>query len=124
MRIGAQRELSRSNGQRFLMPGHGWLCPARRLVSPLQRYVSSQPSPLFVQGRRWFVVAWEDQREYMTTRTRTPDEVYLVRCLDDPGPIKLPISSVRYQMTLTGAVRYFWCLKVNLASTLARGGAA
>ena len=34
----------------------------------------------------------------------TEDGVYLVRLLDDPGPIKLPLSPARYT-TSTGAVR-------------------
>ena len=35
-----------------------------RMVSPLQHYGASQRSPRLVQGRRPFVVAWEDQREH------------------------------------------------------------
>ena len=43
------------------------------------------------------------------------DKVYLVRFLDDPGPIKLPPSLARYT-TLTGAVRGSWCFQVHIAS--------
>ena len=45
---------------------------------------------------------------------------YLVRFLDDPGPIKLPLPPARYT-TSTGAVRGSWCLQVHLASAFARG---
>ena len=40
--------------------------------------------------------------------------------LDDPGPIKLPLSSARLT-TSTGAVRGFWCLQVHVASTFSQG---
>ena len=42
----------------------------------------------------------------------TEDGVYLVRRLDDPGPIKLHLSPVRYT-TSRGAVRGSWCLQVS-----------
>ena len=47
--------------------------------------------------------------------------MYFVRFLDDPGPIKLPLSPARYT-TSTGAVRGSWCLQVHLASAFAGGG--
>ena len=50
----------------------------------------------------------------------TTDGVYLVRFLDDPGPIKLTRPAVRYT-TSTGAVRGSWCLEVHLASAFAPG---
>ena len=37
---------------------------ARRLASPLQRHGASQRNPLLLQGRRRFVVTWEDQRDH------------------------------------------------------------
>ena len=55
-------------------------------------------SPLLVQGRRRFVVAWEDPKISASTTT---DGVYLV---DARGPIKLPLHPARYT-TSTGAVR-------------------
>ena len=48
------------------------------------------------------------------------DGVYLVRFLDDPGPIKLPLSPARYT-TSTGVVRGSWCLQVHVASAFSRG---
>ena len=50
----------------------------------------------------------------------TEDKVYLVRFLDDPGPIKLPLPSARYT-TSTGAVRGSWYLQVHIASAFLRG---
>ena len=50
----------------------------------------------------------------------TEDGVYLVRLLDDPGPIKLPLSPARYT-TSTGAVRGSWCLQVHVANAFSRG---
>ena len=46
--------------------------------------------------------------------------LYLVRFLDDPGPIKLPLSRAHYT-TSTGAVRGYWCLQVHLVSAFAPG---
>ena len=43
-----------------------------------------------------------------------------MRCLDDPGPIMLPLAPARYT-TSKGAVRGYWCLQVHLASSFARG---
>ena len=44
----------------------------------------------------------------------------MVRFLDDPGPIKLPLSPARYT-TSTGAVRGSWCLQFHVASAVSRG---
>ena len=50
----------------------------------------------------------------------TEEGVYLVRVLDDPGPVKLPLPLARYT-TSTGAVRGSWCLQVHEASVFSRG---
>ena len=50
----------------------------------------------------------------------TAKGVCLVRFLDDPGPIKLPLPPARYT-TSTGAVRGSWCPQVHLARAFARG---
>ena len=50
----------------------------------------------------------------------TEDKVHLVRFLDDPGPIKLPLPPARYT-TLRGAVRGYWYLPVHIASAFPRG---
>ena len=49
----------------------------------------------------------------------TADGVYLVRFLDDPGPIKHPLPPVRCT-TSTGAVRGSRCLQVHVAITFPR----
>ena len=56
--------------------------------------------------------------EKISART-TEDGVYQVRRLDDPGPIKLPLSPARYT-TSTGAVRGSWS-QVHVASAFSRG---
>ena len=50
----------------------------------------------------------------------TTDGIYLVRFLDEPGPIKLPRSPARYASS-TGAIQGSWCLQVHLASAFAGG---
>ena len=40
------------------------LRPAHGVASPLPRHSAPQGSLLLVQGRRWVVVAWKNQREY------------------------------------------------------------
>ena len=50
----------------------------------------------------------------------TEDGVYLVQFWDDPGSIKLPLSSARYK-TSTGTLRGSWCLQVHVASAFSRG---
>ena len=89
MRIGAvQRELSLNNGERFLAPGyacvpHGeWLRRYRDTVPP-------KGANFWYKGDDGF---W--WLEEISART-TEDGVYLVRLLDDPRPIKLPLPPVR-----------------------------
>ena len=45
---------------------------------------------------------------------------YLVRFLDDPGPIKLPLSLAHYT-TSTGGVQGSWCLQLGPGTSPARG---
>ena len=40
--------------------------------------------------------------------------------LDDPGPIKLPLSPASYT-TSTGALRGSWCLQIHVASAFPQG---
>ena len=49
----------------------------------------------------------------------TEDGVYLVQCLDDPGPIRLPLPPARYTAS-TGAVRGSCCPQIHEASVLPR----
>ena len=46
--------------------------------------------------------------------------INLVRILDDPGPIKLPLLQARYTNS-TRAVRGFWCLQDHVASAFSPG---
>ena len=50
----------------------------------------------------------------------TENGVYLVRFLDDSGPITLPLFPARYTAS-AGAVRGSWCLQVHVASAFSRG---
>ena len=50
----------------------------------------------------------------------TEDKVYLVRFLDNPRPIKLPLPPAHYTIS-TGAVRGSWCLQVHIARAFSRG---
>ena len=114
MRIGvAQRELSRNNEERFLAPGYA--CVPR--ADWLRRYhdtVLSKGVHFWYKGDDglW----WLGKISASTTE----DKVYLVRFLDDPGPIKLPLPPASYT-TSTGAVRGSWCLQVHIASAFPRG---
>ena len=114
VRIGAaQRELSRNNGERFLAPGY--VCVPR--ADWLRRYhdtVLPKEAHFWCKGGDglW----WLGKISVSTTK----DKVYLVRFLDDPGPIKLPLLLARYT-TSTGAVRGSWCMQVHIASAFPRG---
>ena len=114
MRIGAaQRELSRTNGERFLAPGYAsvprvdWLRRYHDTVLPKRAHFRYKGD----NGLWWLG---------KISASNTEDKVYLVRFLDDPGPIKLPLPPARYT-TSTGAVRGSWCLHVHIASAFPRG---
>ena len=114
MRIGsAQRKLSRNHGERFLAPGYAcvtraeWLRRYRGTVLPKGAHIWYKGD----DGLWWL--------EKISAST-TEDGVYLVRFLDHPGPIKLPLFPARYT-TSAGALRGFWCLQVNVASAFSRG---
>ena len=114
MRIGAaQRELSRNNGERFLAHGYGCV--------PRSEWLSRYSTTVLPNGAHfWYKVddgLWWLGKISASTTTKG---VYLVRFLDDPGPIKLPLPPVRYT-TSTGTLRGSWCLQVPLSSAFARG---
>ena len=108
----AQRKLSRNHGERFLAPG----CACVTRAEWLRRY---RDTVLPKGAHSWYKgddgLGWLGKISASTTE----DGVYLVRFLDDPGPIKLPFSP-RYT-TSTGAVRGSWCLQVHVASAFSRG---
>ena len=114
MRIGAaQRELSRNNGERFLAPGYA--CVTR--AEWLRRYRDT----VLPKGANFWYKGDDGLWWLGKISARTADDgVYLVRFLDDPGPIKLPLPPARYT-TSTGAVRGSWCSQVHAASTFSQG---
>ena len=114
MRTGAaQRELSRSNGERFLVLGYSCVPHAEWL---------SRLSATVIRNGAHFSYKGDDGLWWLgKISASTPtDGVHLVRFSDDPGPIKLPLAPACYT-TSTGAVRGSWCLQVHLASAFARG---
>ena len=109
MRIGAaQRELSRGNGEQFLVLSYGcvsrveWLSRYRTTVPPNSAHIWYKGD----DGLRWLG---------KIGASTTADGVYLVRVLDAPGLIKLPVTPTRHT-TSTGAIRGSWCPQAHLAS--------
>ena len=85
MRIGAaQRELSRNNGERLLAPGYA--CVTR--ADWLRRYHDTVPP----KGAQFWDKG-DDELWWLgkVSTSTTEDKVYLVRFVDDLGPIKLPL---------------------------------
>ena len=114
IRIGAaQRELSRSNGERSLAPSYGCVLRAEWL---------SRYSTTVLPNEAHFWYKGDDGLRCLgkISASTTADAVHLVRFLDDPGPIKLRLTPARYAIS-TGAVRIYWCLQVHLATAFARG---
>ena len=114
MRTGAaRREFSWSNGERFLAPDYD--CVSH--PDWLRRNCSTELPNGAHFGYNGDDILWWLGKISATTPT---DGVYLLRFLDDPGPIKLPLSPARYAAS-TRAVRGSWCLQTHLASASARG---
>ena len=90
MRTGAaQRELSRNNGERFLAPGYACVLRAEWL----RRYHDT----VFPKGAHYWYEGDDGLWWPGTINASTAENgVYLVRFLDDPGPIKLPLPPARY----------------------------
>ena len=112
MRIGAaQRELSRANGERFLAPSDGCVPRADCL-----RHYSTTVLP---NGAHFWHKADDGLWWLGKITARTPiDGEYLLRFLDNPGPIKL---SPAQNTTSTGGVRGSWCLQLRRGRSVARG---
>ena len=106
MRIGAaQRQLSLNNGQRFLAPDYA--CVSR--TDWLRRYhdaVLPKKSHFWCKGDDGL---WRVGKVNAST---TGDKVYLVRFLDNPEPIELPLPPACYTAS-TRAVQGSWCLQVT-----------
>ena len=82
MRIGAaQRELSRNNGERFLAPGYAFVSRA----DWLRRYHDT----VLPKGAHFYYKGEHGLRLWLgkNSASTTEDKLYLVRFLDDPGPI-------------------------------------
>ena len=113
-RIGAaQREQSRSSGERFRASGYGCVSPADWLRR-CWNFVLPNRAQFWYKGDDGL---WWLGKISATTPTYG---VYLVRFSDDPAPIKRSLSPARYT-TSTRAVGGSQCLKIHLASAFARG---
>ena len=114
MRIGAgQRELSRNMGERFFMPGYACV-PRAEWIRRYRGTVLPQGAHVWYKGDDglWWL--------RKTSGSTTEDGVYLVRVVDDSGPIKRTLPPPRYT-TSTGSKRDSWCLQVHEASAFPRG---
>ena len=114
MRIGAaQRELSRNNGERFLAPGYACV--------PRADWLRRHHDTLIPKGAHFWYKG-DDGLSWLgkISASTSEDNVYRVRFLDDPGPIKIPLPPAHYT-TSTGAVRSSCCLQVHIASAFPRG---
>ena len=114
MRVGsAMRELARAKGHRYVPSGYALISRStwgRRLAN----------SPLPVGAFFWYKANhglwWLGK---ISGHTSQPP-LYLVRLLDDPGPIKIALSDSRYT-TAADAVQGSWCLQVHRGSALLKG---
>ena len=118
MRIGAaHRELSRSRGEIFLAPGYS-LVP-RTLW--LRRFSSS---PLPAGAHLWYKARdglwWLGKVAPRASTDTSSTNSYIVRFLDDPGPIKITLLPSLYT-TSRSATHGSWCLQRHQAGGLARG---
>ncbi len=111
MRIGAApRELSRDQGARFLSPGYD-LVTHRLWTSRFSSTILPVGAHIWYKARdhHW----WLGKISAHTTTS----SLYIVRFLDDPGPVKIKLSSSRYT-TAIGAERDSWCLQTHRGSVL------
>ena len=121
MRIGAaQRELSRSQGQFFLAPGYSlvsrdlWLRHFSATILPSGAHVWYKAR----DGLWW--LGKIAHRPPSTPSDPSPSTSYIIRFLDDPGPIKIDLSPSRYS-TARDAHYGSWCLQRHRTGNLARG---
>ena len=105
----AQRKISRSNGESWRPVSAAFLAQ-NGSAATAPRCFTTEPR-FGVRTKR--VCGGFDQREHTTKGT------YLVRFLDDPGPITLPLTPAHCASS-SGAVRGSWYLQVHLASAFAR----
>ena len=126
MRIGAaHRELSRSQGQIFLAPGYSLVSRDLWL-----RYFCTTTLPsgahIWYKARDglWWLgkIAHRAPADTSSTSFSDPssDGSYIIRFLDDPGPIKINLRPALYT-TATDAISGSWCLQRHGTGNLARG---
>ena len=111
MRIGAAtRELARAKGDRALPSGYS-------LVSRSTWDRRFATTPLPVGAFFWYKT--QDGLWWLgkISGPPLPSDYYVVRFLDDPGPVKLALPDVRYT-TVATAVSGSWCLQVHSGSAL------
>ena len=118
MRIGAaHRELAWTRGEIFLAPGYS-LVPHTLW---LQRFSSTTPP---AGAHLWYKARdglwWLGKVAQRTSTDNYSANSYIVRFLDDPGPITIDLLPSSYT-TLRSAVHGSWCLQRHQAGGLARG---
>ena len=118
MRIGAaQRELSRSQGHIFLAPGY--------TLVPRDIWLSTFSTTLLPPGAHlWYKASnglwWLGKVAHHAPSTSPSDNTYIIRFLDDPGPIKINLRPANYTTSST-ANSGSWCLQRHKTGSLARG---
>ena len=118
MRIGAaNRELSRSRGEIFLAPGCS-LVPRTLWLSGFSSSTLPAGAHLWYKARNglW----WLGKIAHRAPADNTSGNSYIVRFLDDPGPIKINLLPSAYT-TSRSAVQGSWCLQRHQTGGLARG---
>ncbi|CAB1104650.1 unnamed protein product [Ectocarpus sp. CCAP 1310/34] len=114
MRIGAAtREMARVQGERALPSGYSLVSR-----STWDRRLANNPLP----AGAFFWYKTRDGLWWLGKITGPPlqSDLYVVRFLDDPGPVKLALPDVRYSTAET-AVSGSWCLQVHSGSALFKG---
>ena len=126
MRIGAaHRELSRSQGQIFLAPGYSlvsrdlWLRNFSSTTLPSGAHVWYK-----ARDGLWWLGKIAHRAPLDTSSDSPPDSSpdgsYIIRFLDDPGPIKIDLQRARYT-TARNAISGSWCLQRHGTGSIARG---
>ena len=107
----AQRELSRKNWERFLVPSNACVPRAERLL----RHRDMLPKGAHVWSKGDHGLCWLGEVGASTTEIG----VYLVEFWTTRGQSSSLVSSALHD--LNGPVRGSWCLQVNVANAFLRG---
>ena len=125
MGIGAaHRELSRSQGQLFLAPAYT-LVPRDRWPRSFSNSTLSSGAHVWYKARNglwWLGKIAHRAPPDVSSRTPpdpSPGSSYIIRFLDDPGPIKIDLQPARYT-TARNAVSGSWCLQRHGHGSLSR----